>query len=215
MAAINEEKNQKYAQEPSRDLIYEFIVAVSYLLAAHEFKGTALYKFLIKFARQWHVPEDEVNDILTEGVKRGVEYIRNHGKPINKPEAWLRPVCLNIMKDRVDAIIKDERKSEEITTLTQPSKGPLFESELIEQLEYLEKALKILSNEDQALIRMKFWEGKTYKQIQYHYKLTSDDGPVPSVPALRKRESRALKRLRDSFLKLYEENARTLSKSDH
>jgi RNA polymerase sigma factor (sigma-70 family) len=189
------------------DLVYEFIAAVSYLLMPDEFKGTALYKFLIRFARQWQIAHIDLDDVVIEGVKRGIEYIRRHCQPIKKPEAWLRQVCLNILKGSVDRAIKEERKAAMVTTLAQHPKSPLIASELIEQLEYLEAALNQISNDDQTLIRMKFLHRKTYEQIRHHYKLMAEGVSVPSIQALRKRESRALKRLRVHFLKLYEGDA--------
>ncbi|MEL7124097.1 MAG: sigma-70 family RNA polymerase sigma factor [Bacteroidota bacterium] len=199
-------KGRKPKTEKSSDnLVAEFVGAVKYILMPYEFKGTALHRFVIKFARQWHISDSEVDDIIIEGVKRGVEYIQKNGKPINKPEAWLRPVYLNIMKDRVKAAIKDEQKSKDMTSVSPPSKSPLLEVELIEQLGYLDKALKALSREDQVLIRMKFLRNKTYDQIQYHYKLASEGDPVPSIVTLRKRVSRALEKLKFSFFELYEE----------
>lgn len=195
---------QRPEQMSDHELVYEFVTAVSYLLMSDEFKGTALYKFLIRFARQWHIPNVDLDEVIVEAVTRGIAYIRNHNQPIKKPEAWLRQVCLNILKNRVDGAIKDERKVTALTTLAHPAKSPLVESELIEQLEYLEVALNQLSKEDQSLIRMKFLHRKTYEQIRHHYKLMAQGDSVPTVQALRKRESRALMRLRETFLKLYE-----------
>lgn len=180
-----------------------FTDEVRRLLLPNEYQGTALYKFLIQMARSYHLPPQEVDAILNEGVKRGVEYIQLKQEPIHQPAAWLRQTCLNIMRSRVDANIKHEKKTQKVTECNPTPPNPLEESELIEQLEFLEKALLELSIADQQLLRMKFWEDLTYKQIQYRYKL-SDADTVPSIQALRKRESRALAKLRDSFFKIYE-----------
>lgn len=199
---------------PSHDLVYEFVTKVSYLLMPDEFKGTALYKFLLRFAQQWHIANIDIDDVLIEGVKRGVEYILRHDMPIKKPEVWLRQVCLNILRGKVDTTIRDERKAAMATQLAQHSENPLVESELIEQLECLEVALNRLSKDDQALIRMKFLHRKTYEQIRQHYKYVAETGDetmnfVPSVQSLRKRESRALQRLKVHFLQLYEGTLRS------
>ncbi|MBD1874129.1 sigma-70 family RNA polymerase sigma factor [Nodosilinea sp. FACHB-131] len=207
--ATNTPPKQPADQGPGHELVYEFVTAVSYLLMPDEFKGTALYKFLIRFARQWHIANIDLDDVVIEGIKRGVEYILRHNLPIKKPEVWLRQVCLNILRSKVDATIKDERKVAMATQLAQHSKSPLIESELIEQLECLEVALNRLSKADQALIRMKFIHHKTYEQIRQHYKYIaeSEEVIVPSAQTLRKRESRALERLRKVFLELYEGGA--------
>ncbi|WP_017298749.1 sigma-70 family RNA polymerase sigma factor [Nodosilinea nodulosa] len=197
---------QPIGNEVSDKLVHEFITAVSYLLMPDDFKGTALYKFLIRFVRQWHIANVDLDEVIVEGIKRGIEYIQRHSEPIKKPESWLRQVCLNILRAKVDATIKDERKVDQLTTLTQHSHSLLAESELIEQLEFLEKALNELSEEDQVLIRMKFLQRKTYEQIRQHYKYIAEgEGKTaPSVQALRKRESRALQRLKKHFFDLYE-----------
>jgi RNA polymerase sigma factor (sigma-70 family) len=188
--------------------IAQFVAAISGLLIPDEFKGTSLYCFLLRFARQWHLGHTDLDDLLIEGIKRGIDYIQKQQKPIEKPEAWLRITCLNILKTRVDAAIKEERKTAQLTVLAQHIPSPLAKSELIEQLEFLELALDQLAQEDQELIRMKFLQRKTYEQIRQHMKYTADDNsPVPSVQALRKRESRALQRLRKHFFELYEGGA--------
>jgi RNA polymerase sigma factor (sigma-70 family) len=204
MADINQSNQSQQQPDPNDILVNEFILAVSNLLLPNEFKGTALYGFLIGFKRRWNIFHVDLDEVIVEAVKRGIEYIRKHDEPIRKPEAWLRPVCLNILRHKVDVMVKDERKSEMMTVLAQPSKDPLMESEFIEQLEYLDLALNRLSREDQEIIRMKFIHRKTYDQIRHHYKLMAEDAQVPSVQALRKRESRALKRLRAIFLNIYE-----------
>jgi DNA-directed RNA polymerase specialized sigma24 family protein len=202
------DQSNMHQGSPTDNLVNEFISAVSNLLVPDEFKGTALYKFLIRFARQWHIAYVDLDEVIVESVKRGVEHIQQHGEPIRKPEAWLRRVGLNILRDKVDLIIKDERRSEHLKTLTQHARSPLVQSELLEQLEFLEEALGQLSPADQDLIRMKFLHRKSYEQIRRHYKLMAEGSsvpsPVPSVQTLRKRESRALQRLRESFFKLYE-----------
>lgn len=206
------EKNWR-SQPPQPDdpdhLVHEFILAVSHLLMANEFQGTALYKFLINLVRRWHIGPVDLDEVIMEAVKRGIEYIQKHHEPIRTPEAWIRQVSLNILRRKVDGVVKSERTVEMITVLAQPAQDPLAESEFIEQLEYLEVALNRLSREDQALIRMKFLQGKTYEQIRQHYALLANDGRVPSIPALRKRESRALQRLRQIFLEIYESKVTT------
>lgn len=204
MTQINETPKHRPEQCATDELVYEFVAAVSYLLMSYDFKGSALYKFLIRFARQWHLENADLEEVIVEAVARGIEYIRKHNAPIRKPESWLRQVCLNILKGKVDEAIKDERKVAMIATVPQHLNSPLAEAELIEQLAFLEDALNQLSPDDQMLIRMKFLQRKTYEQIRHHFKLMAEDGPVPTVQALRKRESRALQRLKSHFFELYQ-----------
>lgn len=190
------------------ELKQKFISEVSYLLQLNELKGTSLCKYLVHFAKRWHVPYADLDEIIMEGVRRGLEYIENNDDEIKSPEAWLRRVCLNILKDRINEIVKRERKTEAIALLMQSGQLPSAKIELVEQLEFLEQALNLLSPEDRLIIRLKFIHGKNYKQIQYQYEL---QGELVSIPALRKRESRALNRLREHFFSLYNGGAGTSS----
>lgn len=190
----------------NRELKQKFTNEVSYLLQPDELKGTSLFKFLTHFAKRWHVPCEDLDEVITEGVRRGLQYIDKHSTEIRTPESWLRQVCLNILKSRIDSAIKEEKKAKSLTTLSRPCRCPSAEAELVEQLEFLEKALGSLSPEDRLLVRLKFIHGRSYKQIQYHYKLQNQG---VSIPALRKRESRALKRLKEHFFDLYEGGAGT------
>ncbi|MGG6240727.1 sigma-70 family RNA polymerase sigma factor [Nodosilinea sp. AN01ver1] len=193
------------AQFIDESLVYEFLMAVSHLLMPDESKGTSLYKFLNRFVRQWQITHVDPHEVIVEGVERGVEYIHRNNQPIRNPEAWLRQVCLNILRSQVDATIKDERKAQKLTTLAQHPNNSLAELTFIEELEHLEDALNSLSSEDQALIRMKFFQRKTYEQIRDNYRavVKTGDGSVPTVRQLRRLESRALQRLRENFLKLF------------
>lgn len=187
-----------------RERKQKFINQVSCLLQPDELKGTSLFKFLRHFAKRWHVSHVDIEEVITEGVKRGLNYIDTKQVEIHSPEAWLRQVCLNILRGKVEAIIKEEKKVQSVKILRRPSRSPLIETELIEQLEFLEAALERLSPDDRGMIRLRFIHGKNYKQIQYHYKL---QGQGVSIQALRKRESRALQRLKEYFFDLYDGRA--------
>jgi RNA polymerase sigma factor (sigma-70 family) len=207
MASKNFDHWRRYDRDQD-PLVTDFLQAVSHLLQPNEFKGTALYKFLVGMARRWHLSDVDIDDVLLEAVKRGIEYIRRNGRPIEKPEAWLRRVCLNILKAQVNAAIKAEQRQTLAAATVQQTPHPLEQSELIEQLEYLEAALNRLTSQDQALIRMRFLQRQSYGQIRRHYELTAPGQPAPSEQTLRKRESRALQRLRLVFFELYRQGDR-------
>ncbi|MBE9138420.1 sigma-70 family RNA polymerase sigma factor [Nodosilinea sp. LEGE 07088] len=200
MSKTDQKNQQKLAQ--IEIFVDEFMLSVSDLLTPDEFKGTALYKFLLQFSKQWYVAPVDLDDVMLEAVKRGLEHIQTHGQPIKTPAAWLRHVGLNILRDQVDATVKADRKSAMLSDLVRPARERLAEAELIKQLGYLQKALDRLSPDDQAILRMKFLQGKPYEQIRQHYTLRSQAAPALSIPALRKRESRALQRLRRVLLEL-------------
>jgi RNA polymerase sigma factor (sigma-70 family) len=187
--------------EPKAKLKNVFCNEVSHLLTPNNFKGTSLYSFVNRLASRWNVHQIDIHEIIIEGVKRGIEHIEKTGEAINKPEAWLRKVCTHILSDEVDKIVKEEKKVEkqkhELNSIynTVPS-----EPDLMCRLEHSDVALRSLSSSDQQIIRLRFFEGKTYEQIQHYYELQEE---VITIPALRKRESRALKRLRVEFFAIY------------
>lgn len=179
---------------------HEFVEGVSHFLDPNCFKGNSLYGFLRNRSKLWHVGYVDIHEIIIEGVKRGIEYIDKEGQEIKKPEAWLRRVCLHVLSDKVDEIVKEERKVEaQKSTLLELQNSSHSQPELTERIEYMKKALESLSTDDRDIIKMRFFERKNYEQIRYTYE---SKGQVVTVPALRKRESRALERLRVAFFSL-------------
>lgn len=186
----------------------KFIEEVCLLLLPNNSKGTAFLRFLQHYTRKWHLQSIDPYDVLIEGILRGLQAIES-GRSIEKPEAWLRQTTLNILKDKVKHSIKDEQLEKALVG-SQPiqsrySDNPLAEAELLEQLEILEKAFQKLPILDRDIIYQRFYLGKTYKQIQS----TSEslNGQIIQEATLRKREARALKKLKRIFLKLYQMSA--------
>lgn len=199
------------SRENPKVLQKAFIAEVSLLLLPNNAKGTALLKFLRHYMNKWHIRGKDPYDILLDGISRGLQFIEQTGNPILKAEAWLRSTCLNILKDAVKESIKDEALKKSIL-LDAIDRGqinnPLTGAELLEQLELLQIALKRLPSADRDILQLRFCHEKTYSQIQKYYE--SLDGQIIQEAALRKRESRALRRLRKRFLKLYEEGVNTM-----
>ena len=82
------------------------------------------------------------------------------------------------------------------------SADPFTEVETREQKQILREVMPSLSQEDQEIIFLRFNRGFSYKEIQQHY-LDLADISI-EIPALRKRESRAIRRLRKKFWEYYE-----------
>ena len=183
----------------------DFIDRVSYSLQSNQFEGTALYKFLTHYSKRFQNPHIDIHEVITEGVKRGIEWIDKNDEAIKVPEAWLRVTCLNILKDEVKDIVKTEKKVERLLQINCSEATPPLKPELIDQLEYLDRAMERLSEDDRLLIKLKFFQYKSYDQIQKHYE--HFHGEVISLSALRKRESRAMKRLKKHFFVLYQEGS--------
>jgi RNA polymerase sigma factor (sigma-70 family) len=190
--------------ERKQKLKEDFCSEVSSHISPDNFKGTSLYSFIRNRSRNWHISHVDPNDIIIEGVKRGIEYIEKTGKAIEKPESWLRKVCMNILSDTVEQAIKEEKKIEgQKALLREMDRASESQPDLVDYLEFIDEALSSLSKNDQFLLKMRFLKGKSYEQIRHIYEL---QGEVVTVPALRKRESRAVQRLRKNFRRIHHEN---------
>ncbi len=191
---------------------FQFRTEVSLLLLPNDSRGTAFLRFLRHYIHKWHIKSVDPFDVLLEGTQRGLASIEQTGQPITKAEAWLRSTCLNVLKDKVKQSIKDEKLVQNLIVFysVHPShtENPLVEAELLEQIEVLQEAFQRLSVPDQDILRLRFYGEKTYQQIQKTYETLH--GQIIDVPALRKRESRALKRLKKLFTKLYQEGVDTM-----
>jgi RNA polymerase sigma factor (sigma-70 family) len=192
----------------------EFKSAVSKMLLPHDSDGTALLNFLRHWMFRWRIHNVEAMDVLLEAVKRGLVHIQKNEQPIHNPSAWLRGTSLNVLRDKVKEFDKNKHLVAHLEALYGVPQGelpfnsgrnPLAEAEFLEQLETLQKSMDALSADDRLLIRMHFFEEKTYAQIQKYF--VDRDSQIIGEATLRQRESRALKRLGKIFLKLYNEGA--------
>lgn len=180
-----------------------FIQDISCLLLIDSFEGSSLFRFLAYWSKRLQNDHIDLFNVFTEGVKRGLAYIEEKEEAIDKPEAWLRPVCLNILRDEVKHIIREERKSEHVSYLASSLRHNfLSQPMLVEQFACLDEAMQSLSEADRLIIRLKFFEDMKYEDIKTHLSYFQNEDI--SVAALRKRLSRAVDRLRENFLVLYE-----------
>jgi RNA polymerase sigma factor (sigma-70 family) len=195
--------SKKPEDKAKTDLKHNFCDAISDLISPNNFKGTSLNSYIKQRARIWKVDHLDTYEIFIEGVARGIAYIDKTGQPIKVPEAWLRKVCLNILRDETDKVIKGrkeaERQNHELRDAYK-AQAHSGQPDLIDHFEHADEALNSLSPKDRELIKLRFFESKTYEQIQHYYELQEE---VVSITALRKRESRALKRLRAKFSSIH------------
>lgn len=186
----------------TKQLQRDFLNEVSEFLKPNHYKGTALLKFLKHQSARWRVAHLDPYELLSEGIRRGYIHISRTRQPITNPEAWLRSVCLNILRDEVKKAIKDQRLAKQWKDNSYIPDTPLAQAELLDQLEKLQQALQRLPIPSQELLQWRFYERKTYQQICEL--LIRRDGEQISAATLRKRESRALKNLKRIFLQIYQ-----------
>lgn len=179
----------------------QFLNEVSCILEPSNAEGRTFLNYLQRTGKQLNIRDLEPRELISDAVMRGLAYIDNNSEEIKNTQAWLRRVCTYIMYD----MVKGEKKNR---LLKAKNKDPLefadpfTEVESEEQKQALERALPLLSQEDQDILELRFYQGRSYKDIQQHYLEIA--GVSIKVPALRKRESRALQRLRAKFWETYE-----------
>lgn len=187
-----ENKVRSYKQAFSED--------VSNLFAPGNKEGTRILTSFQRTARQLNIRNFDVKEILSEVTCKGLSTIDKKEEPIESVSAWYRSVGPNLIKDRVGAEIK-ARKLIEKHSFSPDISDAWVKLVLEEEGAAAAEAVELLSPEDQEIIRLRFIEGMSYKEIQAHYQRIEQR--TIKVPTLRKRESRAVKRLRDQFKKIY------------
>lgn len=188
--------------KPARENAYEaFENAVSQLLEPHNPKGTSLLRFIRRQLRRYHLSFADPDEILSESILRGLEFIHRTGEEIRTPEAWLRVTCLRLLQNKVRENVRHENlvsKMERLPSISNDSS--VQKLELREQLEQLCNALKTLSEEDQEILNLYLVQNKTYLQIQAYYERKEDR--LVHLMTIRKRVSRAKTRAIAAFNKL-------------
>ncbi|MEO1396447.1 MAG: sigma-70 family RNA polymerase sigma factor [Cyanobacteria bacterium J06634_5] len=195
----------KPQQQPQKNKVQcyknDFSRQISQIFAPDNKDGSRILTYFERTARQLNIRNFDVREVLSEVTCRGFATIEKKEEPIKSVPAWFRSIGLNIIKDRVKAEIKARKLFEKQAHHTEASDSWL---KLIVEEEgaAADEAFKLLSPEDQEILRLRFIEGMRYKEIQAHY-LKVKNVSV-RVPTLRKRESRAVDRLKKKFAKVCE-----------
>ena len=178
-----------------------FLNDISNLIHPLSPEGTRFLNYLEVTARQLAIRDFDAQEIISEAVMRGLIALSEKDQKIQNPQAWLRQVCTYIICDRV----KEQKKTRLLKEKTRDiSEVPDSFSHIVshEQHKVVIQAYSKLSEEDQKILDLRFYQGLPYKEIQQQYLTTS--GRSVKIPTLRKRESRALQRLRVKFQEEYE-----------
>lgn len=139
----------------------------------------------------------ETSDILTE------VYIRaKFSQKINKPIPWIRSTAFNYCRE----LSRGEKRERLLTQKAiDESKQELVSSPIEEiseekreaNLNKIKEAWAYLSSEEREILRVQIIEALSWKEIQARFSISGKE--VPTVEALRKRGSRARKKLRELF----------------
>lgn len=160
-----------------------------------------LQAYLKRLIVRWRLSNVDTSEVLSEAISRGVHYIETKGEPIDNPVGWLRAVSVNILRDEAKAAARQRRLQEKLLSEYTISSRDLFQDlDFLEDVEDLQLAMQTLSKTDQDMLRCRFFLKKRYKEIQAELEI--EEGKKTAISTLRKRESRALQRLKEAFLRL-------------
>ena len=179
-----------------------FSIAVSALMQPDNREGTRILNAFQRLAKQLNIRNFDPLEVLSEATYRGIESIERKQEPIQSATAWLRAIGARVIKDQVRAEIRARKLIEKHSYKTEASDTWLklmFAEEGMAAYE----ALQLLSSDDRCILRLRFIEEMSYKDIQTRYLKTKCVSV--KVPTLRKRESRAVARLKTKFKEIYEQ----------
>jgi RNA polymerase sigma factor (sigma-70 family) len=173
-----------------------FLLEVEVLLEKNNSSGVSLTKFTVSRIKALNLPHLDPHDVFMMAVFRGLEFTIGHSKTIKNPAAWLRVTIKNILLEEV-------RKSKGHNQLSDEMLEKIDFSDEKNQVSFGEyfaeatKAFRDLSKTEQRIILYKLIRGKSYREIS---QLMIYHGYTEA--ALRQQYSRAVRNLRENFLKL-------------
>ncbi|NJL22397.1 MAG: sigma-70 family RNA polymerase sigma factor [Leptolyngbyaceae cyanobacterium SM1_3_5] len=144
----------------------------------------------------------EVVDILLEAYLRA-KAKKQQGEVIHSPQAWLKSVCFNIVREQSRKLGKHQLTETEILEAwhTRMNHDQQVSNELLDdRIQMMLDAFGILKRknpESAELLQLKECEGLSWIAIQAH--LIASGGDALNVETLRQRCTRARKQLRQIF----------------
>jgi DNA-directed RNA polymerase specialized sigma24 family protein len=194
---------QAERQKKLRSYKQTFLNDVSELLKPHNSAGTKVLNHLQMVGMKLNIRDLNVRAVINEATLRGLNRIDKTEEPIRSAAAWIRIVGHIILKGHVRDEIRSRalRLKQEIYPSSESS--DLWDNSISEeQRKAVGEAIKLLSLEDQMILNLRFLKGMNYTEIQKYY-LAETQSHI-ELSALRKRESRAVKRLKTKFEEIYE-----------
>jgi RNA polymerase sigma factor (sigma-70 family) len=143
----------------------------------------------------------DVKDVVIEAYAIGIKQIEA-GIVIEKSLPWIRGTCFNVVRDlrrKQDKAEKPKLDSEGCT----PSDEAWTEMLLLEDIAVMRLALQELSFEEQALLKAKHIDSKSWQQISDELNCSQEN--CLNANAVRQRGNRALQKLRQAYEDISEE----------
>jgi hypothetical protein len=124
-------------------------------------------------------------------------------EPISISMAWMREQCNRTVKEQAQLFVDGMKFSYVHDIVSETLEARYLEAEngdyrLLDQQEIADVAFQSLSQNDQEILRLRLFEGLSYSDIQLRLLQTSTHARF-SIGALRKRVSRAIRRLRKAY----------------
>lgn len=161
-------------------------------------EGITIYAFISRILSQFHLTSlYDPAYVLHETYLRAFDYIcGNKNGRIHSPTPWIKATAVNVVRE----LSRRERKTDSTEDVkgweqleAQPSATDFNVSH---EITLIMLAFQRLPVEDQRILRLVLMEDRPYREIQQMYGSEGDD---ISEATLRKKKERALKRLRDIY----------------
>lgn len=193
-------KNDSKVQECAA-LKAQFSNEVARLLHKSNPEGRSLFIYLQRLIVQNGLHSFDVQDCAAEAVVAGLEHIDKNGKEIRSAVAWMKRVGACRVRNQVRVEIKNRKLNEKQAYSAEPTDA--WQSVLTEEERgKVKEVMQKLSAADQDILHLRFVRGMSYKEIQSHY--LNQAPHAVNLSTLRKRESRALRRLKIQFSQDYQ-----------
>jgi len=167
------------------------------LYAAKSPESTALFSYIQRLLCQFRLKNAyEVKDIVVEVYARAIKAIAT-GAVINSPQAWIKRVSLNVIREFRRAADKINYTSlDEHPHLGASGEDYLSQMILKDDISIIFQAFEELSEQDQMILNLRIVHGLSWQEISCKLSL---NGETMSENNLRQKGFRALRRLRSVY----------------
>jgi DNA-directed RNA polymerase specialized sigma24 family protein len=180
-----------------------FLKDVSELLKPSNSEGSKVINNLQMVGLKLNIRDFNVRAVINEATIRGLARIDKKEEPIRSAAAWIRIVGPIILKGHVRYEIRSRKLRLKQENLHCSESCDLWGDAMSEeQWRAAGESIKLLSSEDQVILNLRFMQGMHYSEIQKYYH--TEMGVHVELSALRKRESRAVKRFKKKFEEGYD-----------
>jgi DNA-directed RNA polymerase specialized sigma24 family protein len=182
-------------------LIASFSSAIKELIepstTESQIKSNGLFAYIRYKIERFNLKNIDIEEVISESYYRGIKYIKNTGKAIEIPEAFLKRTSLNVvreMKLQQNKFCGTDYSSVEYKISVDEPRIGLFSEEFSKsQFESLKLAFQKLQLQDRQLIYLRVVEEYSWQDIVQELSTAEEKLTVTTA---RKRGQRILEKLR-------------------